>query len=61
MENVSKKAKKIKGEKLGAFVVTEPSSGSDLGNQQTSAVDMGDYRLLNGSKIFIRYVCTWVS
>lgn len=29
----------LKGEKLGAFAVTEPSAGSDLGNQQTSAVD----------------------
>ena len=26
----------LKGEKLGAFAVTEPSAGSDLGNQQTS-------------------------
>ncbi len=43
----------LKGEKLGAFAVTEPSAGSDLGNQQTTAVDMGDYWLLNGSKIFI--------
>ena len=43
----------LKGEKLGAFAVTEPSAGSDLGNQQTSAVDKGDYWLLNGSKIFI--------
>ena len=43
----------LKGEKLGAFAVTEPSAGSDLGNQQTSAVDMGDYWLLHGSKIFI--------
>ncbi|MCI9127900.1 MAG: acyl-CoA dehydrogenase [Eubacterium sp.] len=43
----------LKGEKLGAFAVTEPSAGSDLGNQQTSATDMGDYWLINGSKIFI--------
>lgn len=43
----------LKGEKLGAFAVTEPSAGSDLGNQQTTAVDMGDHWLLNGSKIFI--------
>ena len=43
----------LKGEKLGAFAVTEPSAGSDLGNQQTTAVDMGNYWLLNGSKIFI--------
>ena len=43
----------LKGEKLGAFAVTEPFAGSDLGNQQTKAVDMGDHWLLNGSKIFI--------
>lgn len=43
----------LKGEKLGAFAVTEPSAGSDLGNQYTTAVDKGDYWLLNGSKIFI--------
>ena len=43
----------LKGEKLGAFAVTEPSAGSDLGNQQTSAMDKGDYWLINGSKIFI--------
>lgn len=43
----------LQGKKLGAFAVTEPSAGSDLGNQQTSAVDKGDYWLINGSKIFI--------
>lgn len=43
----------LKGEKLGAFAVTEPSAGSDVGNQQTTAVDKGDYWLLNGTKIFI--------
>lgn len=43
----------LKGEKLGAFAVTEPSAGSDLGNQQTSAVDKGDHWLINCSKIFI--------
>lgn len=43
----------MKGEKLGAFGATEPGAGTDLGGQQTRAVDMGDYWLLNGSKIFI--------
>ena len=43
----------MKGEKLGAFGATEPGAGSDLGGQQTTAVDMGDHWLLNGSKIFI--------
>lgn len=43
----------MKGEKLGAFGATEPGVGSDLGGQQTTAEDMGDHWLLNGSKIFI--------
>lgn len=43
----------LKGEKLGAFGATEPGAGSDLGSQRTKAEDMGDYWLLNGSKVFI--------
>lgn len=43
----------LSGRKLGAFAVTEPAAGSDLGHQQTTAVDQGDYWVLNGSKIFI--------
>ena len=43
----------LKGEKLGAFGATEPGAGTDLGGQQTTAEDMGDHWLLNGSKIFI--------
>lgn len=44
----------MKGEKLGAFGCTEPGAGTDLGGgQQTTAEDMGDHWLLNGSKIFI--------
>lgn len=43
----------LKGEKLGDFAVTKPSAGSDLGNQMTTALDKGDYWLINGSKIFI--------
>lgn len=42
-----------KGEKLGAFGLTEPNAGTDAAGQQSIAVDMGDYYLLNGSKIFI--------
>ena len=41
------------GRKLGAFGLTEPNAGTDAGNQQTVAVEMEDYWLLNGSKIFI--------
>lgn len=42
-----------KGEKLGAFGLTEPNAGSDSGGTETTAVDKGDYYLLNGGKIFI--------
>ena len=42
-----------KGEKLGAFGLTEPNAGSDAGGTETTAVDKGDYYLLNGNKIFI--------
>ena len=41
------------GEKLGAFGLTEPGAGTDAAGQRTTAVDMGDYWLLNGSKCFI--------
>ena len=42
-----------KGEKLGAFGLTEPSAGTDASMQQTKAVLDGDHYVLNGSKIFI--------
>lgn len=42
-----------KGEKLGAFGLTEPNAGSDAGGTETTAVDRGDHYLLNGGKIFI--------
>ena len=42
-----------KGEKLGAFGLTEPGAGSDAAGQRTVAEDKGDHYLLNGSKIFI--------
>lgn len=41
------------GEKLGAFALTEPNAGTDAAAQRTTAQDMGDHYLLNGSKIFI--------
>lgn len=43
----------LKGEMIGAFALTEPNAGSDAGNQQTTAKLVGDYYILNGSKIFI--------
>ena len=42
-----------KGEKLGAFGLTEPNAGSDAGGTETTAELMGDHYLLNGEKIFI--------
>lgn len=42
-----------KGEKLGAFGLTEPGAGTDAQGQQTKAVLDGDEWVLNGSKIFI--------
>ena len=41
------------GEWLGAFGLTEANAGTDAAGQQTTAVDKGDYYLLNGNKIFI--------
>jgi alkylation response protein AidB-like acyl-CoA dehydrogenase len=42
-----------RGEKLGAWGLTEPNAGSDAGGTQTTAVLDGDEWVLNGSKIFI--------
>ncbi|MFN5317359.1 MAG: acyl-CoA dehydrogenase [Bacteroidia bacterium] len=42
-----------KGEKLGAFCLSEPEAGSDATSQRTTAIDMGDYYLLNGTKNWI--------
>ncbi|MDP9076899.1 MAG: acyl-CoA dehydrogenase [Bacteroidota bacterium] len=42
-----------KGEKIGAFCLSEPEAGSDATSQRTTAVDMGDYYLLNGVKNWI--------
>lgn len=42
-----------KGEKLGAFALTEPGAGTDAQGAQTKAVLDGDEWVLNGSKCFI--------
>ncbi|ERJ60198.1 acyl-CoA dehydrogenase [Sphingobacterium paucimobilis] len=42
-----------KGEKLGAFALSEPEAGSDASSQHTIAADMGDHYLLNGTKNWI--------
>ena len=42
-----------KGEKIIAFALTEPGAGSDAGGTLTSAVQDGDYFILNGRTTFI--------
>ncbi|MGC4113294.1 MAG: acyl-CoA dehydrogenase [Myxococcales bacterium] len=42
-----------KGEKLGAFALTEPQSGSDAGEMKTTAKRVGDEYVLDGAKNFI--------
>ncbi len=41
------------GEVLGAFLLSEPEAGSDATSQRTTAVDMGDHYLVNGTKNWI--------
>ncbi|PKP42370.1 MAG: acyl-CoA dehydrogenase [Bacteroidetes bacterium HGW-Bacteroidetes-13] len=41
------------GKKLGAFCLSEPEAGSDATSQKTTAIDQGDYYLLNGNKNWI--------
>jgi alkylation response protein AidB-like acyl-CoA dehydrogenase len=41
------------GKKIGSFCLSEPEAGSDATRQRTTAVDMGDYYLLNGTKNWI--------
>jgi alkylation response protein AidB-like acyl-CoA dehydrogenase len=42
-----------KGEIIGAFCLSEPEAGSDATSQRTTAIDMGDHYLLNGTKNWI--------
>ncbi|RFZ92759.1 acyl-CoA dehydrogenase [Mucilaginibacter conchicola] len=41
------------GEVIGAFCLSEPEAGSDATSQRTTAIDMGDHYLLNGTKNWI--------
>lgn len=41
------------GQVIGAFCLSEPDAGSDATSQKTTAVDMGDYYLMNGTKNWI--------
>jgi len=42
-----------RGDKIGAFLLSEPEAGSDATSQKTTAEDKGDYYLLNGTKNWI--------
>jgi len=42
-----------RGEKIGAFLLSEPEAGSDATSQRTTAIDMGDHYLVNGVKNWI--------
>lgn len=41
------------GEYVGAFCLSEPEAGSDATSQRTTAIDMGDHYLINGTKNWI--------
>lgn len=41
------------GEQIGCFCLSEPEAGSDATSQRTTAIDMGDYYLINGTKNWI--------
>ncbi len=43
----------LQGEKVGAFALTEPDAGSDLGGVRTTVAEDGDQFVLNGSKLWI--------
>lgn len=42
-----------RGEILGAFSLTEPTSGSDAASLRTTAIRRGDQYVLNGTKLFV--------
>lgn len=43
----------VTGERIGAFLLSEPEAGSDATSQRTTAEDKGDHYLLNGTKNWI--------
>ena len=43
------------GEFIGAFCLSEPEAGSDATSQKTTAIDMGDHYVLNGTKNWITH------
>ena len=55
-EEIKKKyiPKLVSAEYIGGFGITEPNAGSDVMSMKSTAIDKGDYWLINGSK-------TWIS
>jgi butyryl-CoA dehydrogenase len=53
----------VRGEKIGAFALTEPDAGSDAAGIRTSGVKEGEGYRLNGSKTFITNgtICDFVT
>lgn len=53
----------VRGEKIGAFALTEPDAGSDVSGIRTTAVKRGDTYRINGSKTFITNgtICDFVT
>jgi alkylation response protein AidB-like acyl-CoA dehydrogenase len=53
----------VRGEKIGAFALTEPDAGSDASGIRTTAVKQGDEYRINGSKTFITNgtICDFVT
>ncbi len=51
------------GQHIGAFLLSEPEAGSDATSQRTTAVDMGDHYIINGTKNWItngKYAKTYI-
>ncbi|MBN2062719.1 MAG: acyl-CoA dehydrogenase family protein [Deltaproteobacteria bacterium] len=42
-----------KGEKIGAFCLTEPNAGSDITSIESTAVSEGDYYIVNANKVLV--------
>ena len=42
-----------KGEWIGCYALTEPNAGSDVASMESTAIEEGDYYILNGEKIWI--------
>jgi len=52
-EQKEKYLTKLASEKVGAYALSEPSSGSDAFAMQSRAVDKGDHYVINGRKLWI--------